>query len=588
MASVKQIIKEQQYEFQFYNQLEKPKWLPHLKQDGFFEETTYPSSPENGTVVQQAEWLPLRYLEKISGLVDQEGSMAIQEVISGFEDAVIAGRVKVDDYSIGLLVRIWAKLPGYVFSWRNRKLLETYNNYARREFKFYESDITQSLIARYVGDGSKEALIYVVGYSYDFHQEDVFWEGEEVPFVRYYPNLSQVHLGVINHRNKEIIEAGGNELLSKLLLVLGRLEEKSPMEIMGIPSIEPSEQSEMRAYNWETEIVNFIRDGIENLSDEGRAIFVRSLLEGKSHVGWRLALNAVNVHFEQLQGLFWDWIKKNPLQVLFPLHELYLLIRDKLAGLTLDQFNKLSQWLQLIEFENRHLDEAEIETAKKEQVRRYLSALVPVDENIQKELQELRGKYEDENSYVSSHPEFDDYTTVSYGFDLPEMPVGFKDLPVKQMVEFLSKHATLDRFNDIPRGLGTLMNTYIIDDPQKFIDGLDELSKMPSVYLNQVIGSFALVLKNGFKTYYLRLLSVFAGWVAHYQQKADPEKTLANYELGEFLLVLSERPDHVGLDQQKLEAVGEVVVNLLESEDNRGNESIKDDLVSHMLNIRMV
>lgn len=584
IASVKQIMKEQQYEFQFYNQLDKPKWLPYLINGGFFEETSFPTSPEAGSVVQQSEWLPLRYLEKISGEVDFKEAAEVLKVITAFEKAVLEGRIKVDDYSISLIVKIWSKLKDYTITESNVEILKVYNTYAPRDFRFYEGDLTQFLLKRYIEEGSKDGLIRLLRFTYGFHKEEVFWEGQEDPFLRYYPNVGQIHLGVVNASNREIVAIGGKELLVELIRVLDELEEQRPMDMMSISSVEPTEQRSMRAYDWEAEIVDFIRDGIESLSEADRREFVEVLFKGKSHIGWRLALNAVNVHFEQLEQLFWDWISVNPLQVLFPSHELYVLLKARMGSINMKKFGVLREWLENNQFVNDHLGADEIAMAKREQVRRYLNALLQDDEGVTRELDELRKKYEDENSYKNPHPEFDDFVTVSYGFDLPKMPEGFKEMPLDKMVEFLSQHVSLDRFNDVPRGLGEVMNSHIIDDPQKYIHGLGELGKLPAVYLKQFVGSFARVVKNGFQADWMKILAVFMNWSAHYATSPDPEKRMGTLELGEFLLTISQGYGQVGSDKGKLEDLANAAISLLENSGNKSNEKIDSDLVSHMLN----
>lgn len=578
LGSLKQVMNDPIHQFQFFNSLKASAWLEPLFNNDIFANTTFPN-PQNPD-----EWYQLRYLNHIAPAATEEQQKIIIKIIRNLQKNVIEGKTELIDYSISYLLEILAKLPNYVISKDDIEFLTFLNSQWAFTHKFFESNFTEEFLKTYLANGSKEGLLVLLPFCFSFSIQKENGVGfDELgisPQSRVFPNLSEPYLGVINQHIPEIVKLGGITLLEQLSVKLNELFIARPYELIEIPSIEPSEQSGMYSGDWEYSLVEFLTKSDEALSPEELKEYVSLLVQQDTVIHSRIAIHLIRLHFKALSPLFWAWINCKKLEVLFPIHELYLLISERFSKLGDDEFKRLLEWIENIVYENEHLIEGDRKDGKNLRVRKYLNAIKPENKDQQKLLASVLSKYQDENSYALEHPEFDGYSTNGYTYDFPEGANGLKEKTVEDQVAYLAEFIIPDHFNNIPMGLGMLMNNYIIDEPEKYLPKLDEMGKLPMIYLEQFISTFGYVMKNGALSDWEIPVDTFISWVV----KNAKSGKMKIYDLASFMLQLSESNDLYQFSEKHLKALIDRTIHLLSQDGYKTLDHLSDDFVGFMLN----
>lgn len=586
LRSLKVMLRQPNFAFQFFSTLKQVKWLIQMEQQGFFGKDTFPVPPSEGDRFSQQEWLPLRYLKNLTGALSAGEIKIINTIIDRISNAVIDKTTVIDDYSIAMILQVLKLLPGQNFGEREVKLLSIYRDGKLTDHDFFEGEFME-LLKNNLAEGSTGALTIMVEYAYGYRKTETYVEGfEELemnPMLRFYPNLSTAYRQVINRMNGEVTKLSGLQLVEKLVISLETLFRERPYEALYFPSVEWTDQSDFGNSDWEYELIQYVRDSAVHLSSEDRRLLATRLVHSECPACWRLALHIINTWFADLKDLFWTWIKMVPLDGGFPVHELYLLLRDRLGDIDAHEFLLLTEWIKGVVFESGHLPAEQIELIKRERIFRYLSALSPKDPNLAKELAGLVEKYRVSN-YIDPHPEFDGYSSTGEGIDIPERPADFENLDVGQQVAFLSKHPGSDRFDFMSMGLGMLMNNLIIQKPHKYVDGLGELGTLPPVYLGQVVGSFAQTIKNGSIADFWPLVKAFSRWTQPAGGGDGGEIQLESYTLGGFFYDLADQLKQFEYSGGDILELLRICVEIMETEKHSSVEQLERDLVSHTLN----
>ncbi|ETZ22849.1 hypothetical protein [Pedobacter sp. V48] len=578
MGSVKQIMEDPVHRFQFFSSLKAQEWLLPLYEAGFFSSDTYPKSQH------EEEWFQLRYLLYIAKTANEKQQGTIIQIIRNLQQSVVEGKTKINDHTISFMLGTLAKLPNYVLNENDIDLLVFLNGQWVNSHKFYESNFTEGFLKNHLETNNKEGLIKLLTYCFSFDKQEIKIDGFEELGLSYQkrviPNLSEPYLRVINQHIPEIIKIGGINLIEQLAVKLNELYIARPYELSAIPSIEISEQSSMYSGDWESSLVDFLTKSGETLSPGDLKIYVKLLFSQQCVTHSRIAIHLIRLHYSQLSSLFWEWLKSQKLDVLFPIHELYLLIRERFKNLSDEDFNMLITWIENITFQTEHLSPDEIKASIILRIRQYLDALKPEKEDQQRLLQSILTKYQDENSHPLEHPEFDGYSTAGYAYDFPEDVDELKEKSVAEQISYLSGFIIPDHFNNIPMGLGTLMNNYIIDEPEKYLSKLHEMGKLPLIYLEQFISSFCHVMKNGALPDWKKPMDSFISWSTENNKSGKTNI----YELASFLLLLSESNDTYQFTEDNLDLLLTKTVHLLSLDDYKTLEHLNEDYSGFMLN----
>jgi hypothetical protein len=500
LRSLTYFFKDPQKEFLFYKTLQKPGWLIPLKEKGFFDLNAAFPSKVQPEARRYPEWLPLRYLDNIAALVNPEQEKVVVEIIREFQARIIAGTLFLDEYTIYLVCRIMASLPDYIFGPGDAEFLAAFGNYWIYDHKMHESELSGELLEKMLKVGSAEGVIHLVTYSLGYEKQETKIEGFEehqiYTQVKFKPNIGEAYQWTISHHIAETIKIGGLPLLKNLAEVLRRLASDQPSEIMSLPSIEDSEQRQMRYNDWTDVLPDFISKGTELLTAADKDAFTAALLQENDAIFIRIAFHLIRLDYEALGHLFWKYISERPLDAYFPIHELYLLTRQHSLVFSDQQFILYLNWVDQMTFESDHLSAEERATSKIYRKRRYLDALKPAETGQAALLAAAKLKYEAINKFPLEHPEYDTYSTFSNGYDLPENALAIKKQNIAEQVELLQAHQDTGSFDTTGSGLGILMSNYIIEEPEKYLNQLELILSVRPQFLKQVISALVSVLKN--------------------------------------------------------------------------------------------
>lgn len=106
LRSLKVMLVQANFAFQFFTTLKQIKWLAPMYNHGFFEASTFPNNTNDLGSISHSEWLPLRFLSNIAHMASGTELTVISKIIARLQDCVIDGTVKIDDYSIGLILKV--------------------------------------------------------------------------------------------------------------------------------------------------------------------------------------------------------------------------------------------------------------------------------------------------------------------------------------------------------------------------------------------------------------------------------------------------------------------------------------------------
>ena len=500
LNSLVYFFKDPQKEFLFYKTLQKPGWLIPLKKCGFFDlNTAFPNQtqPLNHGY---PEWLPLRYLENIATRVSLEEEAVILEIIRDLQARIITGTLFLDDYVIYLVCRILANLPAYIFTAYDAEFLLAFSRYWDHPHRMFESEVSREMLQKMLKKGSAAGLtaLLTFGLGYMRHEKKV--EGLEEYHVysqiRYQPNISETYQSTLSQHLPEIMALGGIGLLKQLADILRNLATDQSSELMSLPSIEVSEQRMMRYNEWMYVLPDFISRGAELLPSGDKFTFLAGLISEREAIFHRIAFHLIRLDYGASSPIFWQYIAEQPLDAYFPIHELYLMTREHSNAFSEDQFQLYLNWVDQMNFETEHLSAEERAGAMVYRKRKYLNALHPGGDAHADLLKEAKAKYEAVNNYPLEHPEYDSYSTVSHGYDVPDNAADIKGQSVAEQIQLMRDHRDTDNFDTTGSGIGLLMRNYIIQEPSKYVQEIELILSVRPQFLKQVVSGLEAVLKN--------------------------------------------------------------------------------------------
>src|SRR5690606_22867532 len=147
----------------------------------------------------------------------------------------------------------------------------------------------------------------------------------------------------------------------------------------------------------------------------------------------------------------------------FPVHEFYLLIHDISPTFDARELAQLFSWLEAIEYDPVVYGDNDTTQMRAYQIRRFVSALQVSSEVLKAMLANYIEPFDQINNWELDHAEFDFYSTISNGFDLP-LPISeFEPMSVEEQLSYLEKYPPVeDAFDSNARGLGLILNNTII------------------------------------------------------------------------------------------------------------------------------
>lgn len=97
--------------------------------------------------------------------------------------------------------------------------------------------------------------------------------------------------------------------------------------------------------HYQCRLVRFVRDMYVLATPQQLRETMVSLIQEEHPIFKRIAIHTINVHFDELNSLFWNW-NGNPLEEIWLKHEIYELLKARSASFTKGQLAKVLNWIE--------------------------------------------------------------------------------------------------------------------------------------------------------------------------------------------------------------------------------------------------
>ncbi len=265
--------------------------------------------------------------------------------------------------------------------------------------------------------------------------------------------------------------------------------DKPAFSYSRIQTIEDHPQTRQRD-EYVDNIIVFIRNYFEQSRPSKLKTIIRELLYKEHPIYLRIAIFAINRHFNKLEYLFWNWINDvgNPLNIFGIKHELYELFKSKISSFPSEKVELILDFIENLEIhipDDKTIDDNDIQMKIAYRKREWLSAISKsnnplVNDNIQ--------YYENINSAPVSHPGFYFWTESGSGTISPITKEKLLNMKNKDLVDYLNEFSGDDRYDGPSKdGLSEILKLSVIEKPTKFSRSLQLFLKVEHVYISAIL-----------------------------------------------------------------------------------------------------
>lgn len=460
-------------------------WLRILAGKGYFDGKNNPPPqevPGREGYFTIPFWNVLGYLENIASQNAKLPSDEITEILLDIVDSIVGYRDesgnRVDNYQTDWVI------AEIISSFPLEKIRTDHIEFMRLSLKsrwdntLTASEIGETVLPYFINNQARELLLQLMDVILDFQKSDRRVSGE------YDSIMEEFWLEEAIRKNKSGIARlcsveAADVALKKILAIVG--EDKTQFNIIWVPTVEDHPQS-AHSEGYECQLVHFIRDMFEFSEPSRIKTKIEGLLEQKHPIFKRIALHTINYHYNDLNGLFWNW-KENPLEEDQTKHELYELLRTKCPSFTRNQIRTVLTWIESKDYyvssriEN---DEENREKVIAYQKKEWLSALLDTANPC---VISLYKRYEEINPSEIIHPGFDYWIEGGYGSKSPVEEAELLSRSNEEIGEFLMTYKENGGWDKLFFGeLSDCLWRCVSENPQKFADEMDPFLKIQRVY----------------------------------------------------------------------------------------------------------
>ncbi len=572
----------------FFGRLKHAQWMPLLQHAGFFDTKNAPPVLEDKGIPN--DWMVLRYLVNMAKNDDEVFQKELKSVIDPIINNYTEGHLILNIFTLSNIVQIVSNAIGYGFTERELLFFKTLLSQDDSSISWFGNCITDEIPSKLIRQKNKVGLRIFLSFLFGFsvHEQEAIDLGEIKlsPMTKRINNVEEYYISKLleNHGNR-IVNLLGKDAIMIVMDVLSQLYRKELVHL-DIPSIEDTDQ---RKYwdGWEASLIDFVRDFSNLLIEEELLNIIDELLYSKVSILKRLGIHLVRDNFPLTEGIWWDFINNStePIHI----HEAYLLIKETSPSYSLDQLNKIIDWIisictvisEIGVFNNK--DEAQDYCYF--EIRRWLTSLNVSTVETQKRLSAILTHYNSLNNCAINHPEFDTYTSDIEPLKAT-IPSDFNSLTIQEQVDYIEAFKPEDEHFTSYRELFSVIHICASQEPYKYIYDLEKFGEINIIYLGSLFSGLTEALRNKKITIYLPIIN-FITLVLNQSNFWDQN----DYNIRErfvsmipdFLLELSKNENDFSFSDDEIEQVNNLIILLLHKTEDSHNEDIKGDLSLHLL-----
>jgi hypothetical protein len=592
------ILTNPKYEWYFFINLKKVKWIKFLKAAGYFDTQNAPLKESNN--LYPNEWVPIRFILNVAKQKEKETEKEIIELYKYLCEEYLASKFELHHYTLTTFAEILIELESYSFSEVDKKVFEKFGSANRNvDWNLHDVTLVEKLpniyIERKDKDSIKSLLNYCFGFNVYYHNDAVLISDlgfAPFPQINYF--LKGYHIKLfVDTFNKGIISVLGIEGIRQVEGIIKEICKIDSFKFSSsaIPSIETTDQSRY-SHEWERSVIDFIVNGIAELSPQETYAIISEYIHSEVEIIRRISYHFIREQYDTFKNIFFDFIDNNVLNEKIPTHEPYVLLKKNSPKFSVEELERVIKWIESCEIKRFSNEESEeqIEKYKYYSIRKWLSSLEPLKDEQKSILFAKKEYYDSLNKTTISNPEFDSYSTWSVGPDYPLSIEDFESKSLDEQVEYINNFKPKDHEFSAEEGLGEILRATIIRNPSNYLFNLDVFLETKCLYLQNVLEAFTELLKKDKIAEFNLLVDFLVKKIKHKTFESENGKEVSNKKwfvnrVGVFIESLAKMDELYDFTQNDLIQLANFIIELLGNNDFKDcDDKIQHDYVTHILN----
>lgn len=476
-------------------------WLYPLFQEGYFSPENNPAplvDIDNKDSITLHIWQVLDFLETVSIQNKEEPRQDTTDLLLMIVNNVINFRdqegMRIDNYRTDwYMVKIIFNLPVKEISVDHVKFIGTSLRESRLG-RILNSEIEKRVLPVLLKNNLKEHLLELIKILFSFQLEsDGLSNNKRTSLIEEYWLYE-----LLERHSKAMSKLVGVDGLNILLSIIEKVisVNESSFNIVWIKTIENHPQNQFPK-RFDNQLVSFTRDLLESLNIVDIEQNVIEFLEKEHPIYKRLAFHLINLNYDSLKRIFWNWFDKeiHTLNSTFK-HEFYKLLMDNSKHFEKEHFEKLIIWIEGLDYSKYH-KKANANQLKKITAYKRKEWLLTIREHSL-EAKELYEKYHKINPANIDHPGFDIWSSGARWIG-KESPIEDKDefskQPINEIVKYILEFNPedieitdpLQDCESITEGLANDLESLFIEEPLKFSKAINKFKNVDYIFKCHII-----------------------------------------------------------------------------------------------------
>lgn len=342
--------------------------------------------------------------------------------------------------------------------------------------------------------------------------------------------------------------------------------------------------------SYNNQLVSFIRNLLESLSSEQIKDKIKLFLEEEAPIFKRFAFHIINQKYDDLKDLFWEWFDNEiyTINTTFR-HEFYKLLEDRSSQFDEEEFNKLIDWIEELDY-SEHYQNEELAEYTAYQKKEWLLCL-KADNNKAKNLYD---KYNEIYPHEIEHPGFDSWFSGFVEVVGNESSIDnidkFCELAVDEQIVYIKKFNPLEEAqgsfttdDDLQEGLAKDFAKCVRKNPEKYINEIEKIHDLEYLYKYYVLDGFLKVWIDKQKFDWGKLFDFILDELNNdFFQSSEKYVSWFKGEVAELIQKGTEK-DSNAFSKDHLPKAKEILFKLIDNKEDEEGDYF-NDLSTHLLN----
>jgi len=479
------------YLFEKLSKISDPlKWLPVLKQKGYFDPKNNPSpySSEQGYITVPY-WEATSYLTRVSELNKLNPQKETTDILTNIIDSIITyrdanGKRIENARTDWAITRIIFNLPLDMIRNDHLDFVKIAVN-TKENTILISNELSEKVLPYLIEKKSEKILLTLLDIMLDF----------EINIQSYFDKFTSI-IGdyyleqIVAKHQKELFEICNLELYNILMDKIKKILAIDKNSFSTIITIEESSQNLSGSYK--ITLIGLLRDLLASQQPRNVRTRILQLISETNPIFKRLAIYIINQNYADLEDVFWN-LEGNPLEEFMLKHELYDLFKDHCRDFTDEQISRILNWIENEDHDKLkkyYKDAKEFEISIAHHKKEWLTSLL---ETSNPKVTEAYGRY---SEIVPGEIEHPGYIVWSSGVvvSTPSKETLDEKLEGKsneEIVEFLTTYrkdpTKLEDLLTYSDSLSDGFSDYVKRKPAKICERMDAFIDLPCKLQNSLL-----------------------------------------------------------------------------------------------------